>query len=145
MLVTSRAEVIATRRVGAFRHLSLVAADIADIAKPGQFVSAGVGCDASALVGRRPLPIANASPSGTYGGTLEVLVDSDGDAGMRWLAERRAHDEVDLIGPIGRPFPLPASAVDSVNWPPVSCMPSPESPAKRMTTRSRAWECFLLT
>lgn len=114
MLVTSRAEVIATRRVGAFRHLSLVAADIADIAKPGQFVSAAVGGAASALVGRRTLPIANASPSGTYGGTLEVLVDSDGDAGMRWLAERRAHDEVDLIGPIGRPFPLPASAVDAI-------------------------------
>jgi hypothetical protein len=33
---------------------------------------------------------------------------------------------------------LPASAVDSVNWPPVSCMPSPESPAKRTTTASGA-------
>src|SRR5690242_14321410 len=31
---------------------------------------------------------------------------------------------------------LPASAVESVNCPPVSCMPSPESPAKRTTTAS---------
>jgi hypothetical protein len=31
---------------------------------------------------------------------------------------------------------LPASAVDSVNCPPVSCMPSPESPANRTTTAS---------
>ena len=31
---------------------------------------------------------------------------------------------------------LPASAVDKVNWPPVNCMPSPESPAKRTTTAS---------
>src|SRR3712207_5517383 len=31
---------------------------------------------------------------------------------------------------------LPASAVDRVNWPPVSCMPSPLSPAKRTTTAS---------
>src|SRR5205823_318037 len=31
---------------------------------------------------------------------------------------------------------LPASAVESVNWPPVSCMPSPLSPAKRTTTAS---------
>lgn len=114
MLRTSRAEVIATRRIGAFRHLTLVAADIADVAKPGQFVSAAVGGPASALVGRRTVPIAHASPSGTYGGTCEIIVDSDGDAGMRWLAERRAHDEVDLIGPIGRPFPLPASAVDAI-------------------------------
>src|SRR4051795_3032230 len=33
---------------------------------------------------------------------------------------------------------LPASAVDKVNWPPVSCMPSPLSPAKRTTTASGA-------
>src|SRR6187549_1700122 len=33
---------------------------------------------------------------------------------------------------------LPASAVDSVNCPPVSCMPSPLSPAKRTTTASGA-------
>ena len=114
MLVTSKAEVIATRRMGAFRHLTLVAPQIADIAKPGQFVSAAVGGHASALVGRRTVPISNASPRGTYGGTVEIIVDSDGDAGVRWLAERRAHDEVDLIGPIGRPFPLPSSAVDAV-------------------------------
>ena len=31
---------------------------------------------------------------------------------------------------------LPASAVDSVNCPPVSCIPSPESPAKRTTIDS---------
>src|SRR5256885_16703181 len=32
---------------------------------------------------------------------------------------------------------LPASAVSSVNWLPVTCIPSPESPANRMTTASR--------
>ena len=31
---------------------------------------------------------------------------------------------------------LPSSAEVLVNWVPVSCMPSPESPAKRMTTSS---------
>ena len=31
---------------------------------------------------------------------------------------------------------LPANAVERVNCPPVSCMPSPESPAKRTTTPS---------
>lgn len=114
VLVSCRAEVIATRRIGAFRHLTLVAPDIADVAKPGQFVSAAVGGPTSALVGRRTVPIAHASPSGTYGGTVEIIVDSDGDAGVRWIGERRAHDEVDLIGPIGRPYPLPSSAVDAI-------------------------------
>ena len=31
---------------------------------------------------------------------------------------------------------LPNSELTEVNWVPVSCIPSPESPAKRMTTRS---------
>jgi len=36
---------------------------------------------------------------------------------------------------------LPASAVSSVNWLPVTCIPSPESPANRMTTESRVSRC----
>ena len=38
--------------------------------------------------------------------------------------------------------PLPYNALDVVNRSPVSCMPSPESPAKRMTTRSRGSTVF---
>ena len=34
---------------------------------------------------------------------------------------------------------LPISAVVRVNWSPVSCMPSPESPANRITTWSSSW------
>ncbi len=34
---------------------------------------------------------------------------------------------------------LPAIAVAWVNWPPVSWMPSPESPANRTTTDSTSW------
>jgi len=34
---------------------------------------------------------------------------------------------------------LPARAVSTVKRDPVTCMPSPESPAKRMTTDSRDW------
>jgi hypothetical protein len=32
---------------------------------------------------------------------------------------------------------LPARAVSMVNWVPVSCIPSPESPENRITTESR--------
>ena len=39
---------------------------------------------------------------------------------------------------------LPNDAVELVNRSPVSCMPSPESPAKRMITRS-SWTICLLT
>ena len=39
---------------------------------------------------------------------------------------------------------LPSRAVCDVNRSPVSCMPSPESPAKRMTTRSSFWTSLVL-
>ena len=34
---------------------------------------------------------------------------------------------------------FPAKAVARVNWPPVNCMPSPESPANRTTADSTIW------
>ena len=34
---------------------------------------------------------------------------------------------------------LPKTAAARVNWVPVSCIPSPESPANRMVTRSSSW------
>jgi hypothetical protein len=39
---------------------------------------------------------------------------------------------------------LPSSAVSEVNRSPVSCMPSPESPANRMTTRPSCWTSLVL-
>ena len=39
------------------------------------------------------------------------------------------------VGKVARSLPNMAE-LTSVNWSPVSCIPSPESPAKRMTTRS---------
>ena len=38
---------------------------------------------------------------------------------------------------------LPNAAVSWVKRSPVSCMPSPESPAKRMMTRSSCWTCLV--
>ena len=40
---------------------------------------------------------------------------------------------------------LPKVAASWVNRSPVSCMPSPESPAKRMTTRSTSVTDFTVT
>ena len=39
-------------------------------------------------------------------------------------------------GKVARSFP--ARAVSTVNWEPVTCIPSPESPANRITTDSTA-------
>ncbi|WP_265446872.1 hypothetical protein [Flexivirga meconopsidis] len=113
-VVEARGELIASRRMGVFQHHTIVVPELADRARPGQLASFAVGGRTSALLGRRTLPLAAITPSGTYGGTIEVVVDPVRDAGMRWLADLRVHDEVDVIGPLGRAFPLPAHGVDSM-------------------------------
>jgi dihydroorotate dehydrogenase electron transfer subunit len=107
------AELIATRRVGAYHHLTFVAPGVAELARPGQFVALAVGGDTSANLLRRCFSIHKVSPSGTYGGTVDIIVAARG-AGTRWLTDLRAHDRVDLIGPLGRGFPLPTEPVPCV-------------------------------
>ena len=106
-------ELIATRRVGAYHHLTFVAPGVAELAKPGQFVALAVGGDTSANLLRRCFSIHKVSTSGTYGGTVDVVVAARG-AGTRWLTGLRTHHEVDIIGPLGRAFPLPTEPVAAV-------------------------------
>jgi len=106
-------ELIATRRVGAYHHLTFVAPGVAELARPGQFVALAVGGDTSANLLRRCFSIHKVSPSGTYGGTVDVVVAARGP-GTRWLAGLSAHDEVNIIGPLGRAFPLPTEPVACV-------------------------------
>ena len=106
-------EVIATRRVGAYHHLTFVAPGLAELARPGQFVALAVGGPTSANLLRRCFSIHKVSPSGTYGGTVDVVVAAHGP-GTMWITNRRAHDEVDIVGPLGRAFPLPKEPVPCV-------------------------------
>lgn len=112
-VVQEAAEVIATRRVGAYQHLTLVAPGVAELARPGQFVALAVGGESSSTLLRRSFSIYKVSPSGTYGGTVEIVVSAVG-AGTRWIAGRQVHDLVDVVGPLGRPFPLPTEPVACV-------------------------------
>jgi dihydroorotate dehydrogenase electron transfer subunit len=107
------AEVIATRRVGAYQHLTLVAPGVAELGRPGQFVALAVGGESSGTLLRRSFSIHKVSPSGTYGGTVEIVVSAVG-AGTRWIVERRPHDTIDVVGPLGKPFPLPTDPVACV-------------------------------
>jgi dihydroorotate dehydrogenase electron transfer subunit len=106
-------ELIATRRVGAYQHLTFVAPGVAELARPGQFVALAVGGDTAATLLRRCFSIHKVSPSGTYGGTVDVVVAAHGP-GTTWLARLGLHDEVDLVGPLGKPFPLPKEPVSCV-------------------------------
>ena len=82
-------ELIATRRVGAYHHLTFVAPGLAELARPGQFVALAVGGDTSANLLRRCFSIHKVSPSGTYGGTVDIVVAAHGP-GTTWLARLRA-------------------------------------------------------
>ena len=106
-------ELIATRRAGAYHHLTFVAPGLAELARPGQFVALAVGGPTSANLLRRCFSIHKVSPSGTYGGTVDVVVAAHGP-GTQWICELRAHDEVDIVGPLGRAFPLPKEPVPCV-------------------------------
>ena len=103
-------ELIATSRVGAYHHLTFVAPGVAQHARPGQFVALEVGGDTSANLLRRCFSIHKVSPIGAGGGTVEVVVAVRGP-GTRWLADLGTHHEVNLIGPLGRGFPLPTDPV----------------------------------
>jgi dihydroorotate dehydrogenase electron transfer subunit len=86
---------------------------VAARARPGQFVALAVGGDTSANLLRRCFSIYQVSPGGPDGGTVDVVIAARG-AGTRWLTGLNAHDEVSIIGPLGRPFPLPAEPAPCV-------------------------------
>ncbi|MET7326983.1 dihydroorotate dehydrogenase electron transfer subunit [Nonomuraea sp. NPDC005650] len=96
--------VLTTRRVDAYHALTVVAPGIAERYRPGHFVSVAVGGAHTSMVTRRALSIHDVKAD--YGGTVELVFTAQGP-GTAWLAERRARDTLDLVGPLGRPFPLP--------------------------------------
>lgn len=96
------AQLLRVVRDGAYTRLAVHAPAIAETARPGQFVAFAVGGPASGLMLRRAFSIARIGPAGT----VEVVVAPVGP-GTRWLTARVAGDRVDIVGPLGRPFPLP--------------------------------------
>ena len=94
------AEVIENREVASGLYLVwLEAAGIAGGAKAGQFVMVWCG-EGNELVLRRPISI-HRTDQGK--GRLALLFQVVGQ-GTGWLAQRRAGEKIDLIGPLGNGF-----------------------------------------
>jgi dihydroorotate dehydrogenase electron transfer subunit len=104
-MIRTRCEVLSNRRTGVYHAITLVAPDIADQAKPGQFVEIAVPEGRDTLL-RRPFSIHQASRRGGWAGTLEIVLDASGP-GTQWLSEVKPHEVLDVIGPLGRSFSLP--------------------------------------
>jgi dihydroorotate dehydrogenase electron transfer subunit len=98
------AQVLRVVRDGSYTRIAVHAPAIETSARPGQFVAFAVGGPASGLLLRRAFSIARIGPAGT----IEVVVAAVGP-GTRWLTARVAGDRVDVVGPLGRPFPLPVA------------------------------------
>jgi dihydroorotate dehydrogenase electron transfer subunit len=105
------AEVVTRRRSGPYTTLVLAAPELAARCRPGHFLEVAVEAPGTLL--RRPLSVARAEAGSGAVGTVELVVGPAG-AGSAWLADVTAGRQLDLIGPLGRPFPVPQR--------PVSCL-----------------------
>jgi dihydroorotate dehydrogenase electron transfer subunit len=92
-------EVVGARPIDAYVELTLAAPEIAERAEPGQFFAFAIVGASSALLLRRSIAISTAED-----GQVTVVVSAAGP-GSTWLTERRPGDTVDVVGPLGRPFP----------------------------------------
>jgi dihydroorotate dehydrogenase electron transfer subunit len=106
--VQVRGTVLTVRQVDAYHALTVVAPGVAARFRPGQFVALAVGGPDGAMLLRRAFSIHDVRPD--HGGTVEIIFSANGP-GTRWLARRRARDVLDVVGPLGRPFPVPRDRV----------------------------------
>lgn len=108
-----KAEVLSLKRVGAYYHLIFTAPGIAERAKPGNFVAIAVGGAETSMLLRRSFSIYQATPRGTYGGTVEIIFAVAGK-GTAWMSKLSAHDTLDVVGPLGKPFGLPKEPINAL-------------------------------
>ncbi|MDQ1486979.1 MAG: dihydroorotate dehydrogenase electron transfer subunit [Actinomycetota bacterium] len=106
MSVQVNGEVLSIRRIAAYHAMTVVAPGVAEIAKPGQFVTVAVGGSDTSMLMRRPFSIYQIRERGVYGGTVEFIFSIEG-RGTAWLAARQPHEAIDIVGPLGKPFSLP--------------------------------------
>lgn len=105
-MIQQTAEVLTYRKMGEEYHsLTIVAPEIAEIARPGQFVNLRSPKDREFIL-RRPFSIYRVNRRGGWAATVEIVFDIRG-LGTEYLASLRRHDPVDVVGPVGRGFTIP--------------------------------------
>jgi dihydroorotate dehydrogenase electron transfer subunit len=109
--VQVRGTVLTVRRVDAYVAMTVVAPAIATRFRPGQFIAVAVGGPSSSMMARRTFSVHDVRPD--HGGTVEFIF-LPRDPGAQWLADCRARDVLDVVGPLGRPFPVPRDPASSL-------------------------------
>ena len=108
-----KGEVLDIRRSGQYHVLSVTAPGLPERARPGHFINIGIGGEESGLLLRRSFALYQVHQRGMYGGAIDLVVSVHGK-GTKWISERRRHDTLDIVGPLGRPFTLPKERVSCV-------------------------------
>jgi dihydroorotate dehydrogenase electron transfer subunit len=99
-------EVLSHKKYGEHYHsLTIVAPDIGERVRPGQFVNVKCG-EGQANILRRPFSVYRVHKRGGWASTVEIVFDIRGP-GTAYLSHLRGHASVDLVGPLGRGFGLP--------------------------------------
>lgn len=109
------ARLVATRPVGDYQYMTFAAPGVPDLARPGQFVGVTVGGVTSGRVLRRSFSLHAVSPAADRSeeDILDIVVAANGP-GTQWLVGQDVGAVIDLVGPLGRPFPLPRERVACV-------------------------------
>jgi dihydroorotate dehydrogenase electron transfer subunit len=106
-------EILSVQRIGEYTQFTVVAPEIAAGFRPGHFVAVAVGGANTSMILRRAFALSGATPSDTFAGTVQFVVAEHGP-GTQWLVRQRVGDLLDVVGPLGNPFPVPAGETRAV-------------------------------
>jgi dihydroorotate dehydrogenase electron transfer subunit len=98
---------------GDYIQFTVVAPGVAGSFQPGQFVAVAVGGPDTSMLLRRSFALYGVKPSSEFAGTIQFVVAVHG-RGTAWLAAQRPGAMLDLVGPLGVPFPIPREPVPAV-------------------------------
>lgn len=106
-------EIFDVVRLGDYTQFTVVAPAIAAGFQPGQFVAVAVGGPDTSMLLRRSFAMYGVKPGAEFAGTIQFVVAEHG-RGTKWLVQQKPGTKLDLVGPLGVPFPLPRNAVPAV-------------------------------
>ncbi len=103
--------IISSRRLGAYSHIVISVPEIPNSSKPGNFVALAVGGNHSSMLLHRVFAIYRSRVDSHQGSIIELIISAQGK-GSSWLVEQPEGSLLQVTGPLGSSFPIPADPVN---------------------------------